>query len=64
MAELHKISYLRNIKIISNADDVLLIAGIDSGTNEELRNIKGMLYPRGNSELMCYKLPTIPREIF
>ena len=24
---------------------------------------KGMLYPRGNSELMCYKLPTILREI-
>jgi len=23
-----------------------------------------MLYPRGNSELMCYKLPIIPREIF
>ena len=26
--------------------------------------IKGMLYPCGNSELMCHKLPTIPREIF
>jgi len=26
--------------------------------------VKGMLYPRGNSELMCYKLPTIPWEIF
>jgi len=26
--------------------------------------LKGMLYPRGNSELMCYKLPTIPRGIF
>jgi len=23
-----------------------------------------MLYPRENSELMCYKLPTIPQEIF
>jgi len=26
--------------------------------------VKGMLYPPGNSELMCDKLPTIPREIF
>ena len=26
--------------------------------------VKGMLYPPGNSELMCHKLPTIPREIF
>jgi len=26
--------------------------------------LKGMLYPPGKSELLCHKLPTIPREIF
>ena len=29
-----------------------------------LLSLKDMLYPPGNSELMCHKLPTIPREIF
>ena len=30
-------------------------------TNTEF--IKGMLYPRGNFELMCYMLPTIPLSL-
>jgi len=31
---------------------------------QKKRRLKGMLYPRGNSKLMCYKLPTILRKIF
>jgi len=32
--------------------------------NAQFEMLKGMLYPPGNTKLMCHKLPRIPREIF